>query len=231
MGRGGETPKCEKAPPSGLAGELHAEIGGGGLMPWYALGVDPWYAKLVMIVGSVGLVGIPYWVHRKRGGTRVVSSHRGALEKVLLAMTTLAFVLVLVWLATPVLAAADYQLRPICFIAGSVCMAGGLWVLYRAHADLGANWSITLELREGHELVERGIYRRVRHPMYLALLLYGLGQALVLPNWVAGPAYLVAVGALVALRIGPEERMMVEKFGGEYEAYVLRSKRLLPGVW
>ena len=195
------------------------------------MGVERWYATLVMIVGSVGLVGIPYWVHRQRSGTRVASSRRGLLEKVLLAMTTLAFVLTLVWIATPALAASDYRLRAVCFIAGSVCMAVGLWVLYRAHADLGANWSITLELRESHELIERGIYRRLRHPMYLALLLYGLGQALVLPNWVAGPAYLVAVGALVALRIGPEERMMVERFGGEYEAYVLRSKRLVPEVW
>ena len=88
-----------------------------------------------------------------------------------------------------------------------------------------------LEIREKHQLVDRGIYRRVRHPMYLALLLYSIGQALVLPNWVAGPAYIVAFGTLLALRIGPEERMMREEFGKDYEAYMARTRRLVPGVW
>ena len=114
---------------------------------------------------------------------------------------------------------------------GTACMALGLWLFYRSHADLGTNWSITLEVREGHRLVTEGVYRRVRHPMYAALLLFSAGQALVLPNWVAGPAYLVAFAILLAFRLGPEERMMAAEFGGEYGAYQARTKRLLPGVW
>ncbi|NOT29051.1 MAG: isoprenylcysteine carboxylmethyltransferase family protein [Planctomycetes bacterium] len=57
----------------------------------------------------------------------------------------------------------------------------------RSHADLGTNWSITLEVREQHTLVTRGVYARVRHPMYTALLLYALGQWLVVPNWLVAP--------------------------------------------
>jgi protein-S-isoprenylcysteine O-methyltransferase Ste14 len=34
-----------------------------------------------------------------------------------------------------------------------------------------------------------------------------------------------------ALRVGPEERMMTEEFGAEYEAYMARTKRLVPGIW
>jgi protein-S-isoprenylcysteine O-methyltransferase Ste14 len=67
--------------------------------------------------------------------------------------------------------------------------------------------------------------------MYLALLLYAVGQTLAVPNWVAGPSYLVAFGLLFALRVGPEERMMRDEFGAEYDAYVARTRRLLPGVW
>ena len=52
-----------------------------------------------------------------------------------------------------------------------------------------------------------------------------------LPNWVAGPSYLVALAFLFALRVGPEERMMVEEFGKDYEAYKAQTKRLVPGVW
>jgi protein-S-isoprenylcysteine O-methyltransferase Ste14 len=65
--------------------------------------------------------------------------------------------------------------------------------------------------------------------MYAALFL--IGQALVLPNWVVGPSYLVAFGILFALRIGAEERMMLETFGDEYTAYMARTKLLVPGIW
>jgi len=66
---------------------------------------------------------------------------------------------------------------------------------------------------------------------HAALFLYSIGQALVLPNWVAGPSYLVAFGILFALRIGAEERMMLETFGDEYAAYMARTKLLVPGIW
>jgi protein-S-isoprenylcysteine O-methyltransferase Ste14 len=97
--------------------------------------------------------------------------------------------------------------------------------------DLGRNWSNTLQVREGHALVEGGVYRRLRHPMYLALLLYGAGQALAMPNFVAGPAFLVAFAILVAVRLPAEERMMAAAFGDAYAAYAARTKRLLPGLW
>lgn len=67
--------------------------------------------------------------------------------------------------------------------------------------------------------------------MYLGLFLYSLGQALAVPNWVAGPSYGLAFGLLFALRIGAEEKMMREEFPQEYEAYAARTKRLIPGVW
>jgi protein-S-isoprenylcysteine O-methyltransferase Ste14 len=161
----------------------------------------------------------------------MLKGRKGLLERILLILVSLAFLSALIWIATPLLAFADYPLRPVPFIAGMACLALGLWFLYRSHADLGGNWSITLEIHETHQLVTQGAYRHVRHPIYLALLLYASGQALVLPNWVAGPSYLVAVTLLFTLRVGPEERMMHEEFGKEYESYMARTKRLVPGVW
>jgi protein-S-isoprenylcysteine O-methyltransferase Ste14 len=67
--------------------------------------------------------------------------------------------------------------------------------------------------------------------MYASLLIYSVGQALALPNWLAGPSYGVAMLLLVALRIGAEERMMLDEFGKDYEAYTATTKRLIPGVW
>ena len=67
--------------------------------------------------------------------------------------------------------------------------------------------------------------------MYTALLLYSVGQALVLPNYVAGLFPGVTMALLVALRIAPEQRMMFEEFGKDYQEYMALTKRLIPGVW
>ncbi|HEY3159531.1 MAG TPA: protein-S-isoprenylcysteine O-methyltransferase [Vicinamibacterales bacterium] len=133
--------------------------------------------------------------------------------------------------ASPLFSFAEYSLRPWLFGAGVLCLAVGLWWFNRSHSDLGTYWSVTLELRENHQLITQGVYRYVRHPMYSALFVYAIGQALTVPNWVAGPSYLVAFGILFALRIGAEERMMLETFGDEYAAYRARTKGLVPGIW
>jgi len=192
--------------------------------------MNPWFAKAVVLLASLVMVVIRAPHGQRSRGVPVARSRRGTLELVLLALAWIAFFLPLIWIVSPVLAFADYPLRLVPLVAGTVCLAWGLWLFHRSHADLGTNWSITLEVRERHQLVTEGIYRRVRHPMYTALLLYGAGQALALPNAVAGPSYGVAMALLVALRIGPEERMMLEEFGNAYSEYMARTGRLLPGL-
>ena len=90
---------------------------------------------------------------------------------------------------------------------------------------------MTLEIRETHRLVTRGVYRYVRHPMYSAFFLWAVAQALLLANWIAGPAGLAGFGTLFALRMPREERMMKEKFGDEYRAYEARTHRIVPGIF
>jgi protein-S-isoprenylcysteine O-methyltransferase Ste14 len=193
--------------------------------------MNPWYAKALVLLASVVMVVIRAPHGQRSRGVKVAKSRKGPREKFLLTLAWIGFFVPLFWVATPVFAFADYPLRPVPFVAGVLCLALGLWIFRRSHADLGTNWSITLEVREEHRLVTHGVYRRIRHPMYLALLLYAVGQTLAVPNWMAGPSYLVAFGLLFALRVGPEERMMRDEFGAEYDAYVARTRRLLPGVW
>jgi protein-S-isoprenylcysteine O-methyltransferase Ste14 len=194
-------------------------------------GIEPWIARVAVVLASVVMVGIraPHG-HRSRG-VRVARSCKGTLEIVLLSLAWVSFFLPLFWVATPWLAFADYPLYPAPFAIGLLSCGLGLWLFHRTHADLGTNWSITLEMREQHQLITRGAYERVRHPMYTAFLMYSAGQALALPNWLAGPSYLVVMALLVALRLGPEERMLRAHFGPEYDAYAARTKRLIPGVW
>jgi hypothetical protein len=121
--------------------------------------------------------------HGQRSRTiPVATSRKSLLEIFVLTVAWMAFFTPFVWMSTSVLSFADYPLRPIPYACGIVLLISGLWLFHRSHADLGTNWSITLELREKHQLVTWGSYRLVRHPMYVALLLYSLGQALVLPK-------------------------------------------------
>jgi protein-S-isoprenylcysteine O-methyltransferase Ste14 len=193
--------------------------------------MNPWWAKATILASIIAMVIIRAPHGQRSRSIKVVKSRKGALESFLLTLAWLAFFIPLIWVATPLFAFADYGLRPVPFIAGVLGLALGLWLFQRSHTDLGANWSITLAVRERHQLVTHGIYRRIRHPMYLAFLVYSAGQALAVPNWVAGSSYGIAMALLVALRIGPEERMMVEEFGEDYEAYRARTRRLFPGVW
>ena len=189
------------------------------------------WAKAAVLVATVAMIAIRAPHGQRSRMVKVAKSHRGRLEVALLTLAWLGFFLPLIWTFSRVLAFADYPLHPAAFGAGVALLAGGLWLFHRSHADLGTNWSVTLEVREQHRLVTGGVYRRIRHPMYTALFLYCIGQALALPNWIAGPSYLVTFGLLYALRVGAEERMMREAFGREYDDYAARTQRLVPGVF
>jgi len=193
--------------------------------------MNPWIAKATILIASALMIVIraPHGQRSRR--VKVVTNRKGTMETVLLTLAWLGFLVPLIWIASPAFSFAEYPLRASPLIAGIACLAIGLGFFHRSHADLGSNWSVTLEVREQHRLITDGIYRRIRHPMYTALLLYSIGQALVIPNWVAGQSYLIAFGILFAFRVRAEERMMIDQFGDEYVKYAARTKRLVPGVW
>jgi protein-S-isoprenylcysteine O-methyltransferase Ste14 len=193
--------------------------------------LDPWFGRAAVLAGVIAMIAIRAPHGQRSRKVKVAKSRKGPLEVALLTIVWAGFFVPMLWVSKRVFAFADYPLHLAAYVAGVGCLAGGLWLLYRSHADLGTNWSVTLELRENHRLVTEGIYRRLRHPMYAAFFLYSIGQALALPNWIAGPSYLVSFGLLFALRLLPEERMMREQFPGDYDAYAARTKRIVPGLW
>ena len=191
--------------------------------------MNPWYGKSAVIVSLV-----VYIIIRAPHGNRstkvpIAEDRKGGLEIGLLIGAWLGTTIVpVVWITTSLFAVAEYTLHPVPYGVGLAMMVLGLWLFYRSHTDLGTNWSVTLQTREEHSLVTTGIYSRIRHPMYSAMFALGVAQALFLPNWIVGPAYLVSFGLLYVFRVRIEERMMLDRFGTEYEEYVQRTGRLIP---
>jgi protein-S-isoprenylcysteine O-methyltransferase Ste14 len=140
-------------------------------------------------------------------------------------------ILPLVAIFTSFLSFADYPLHPVAFTIGVVLLCPGLWLFYRSHADLGKNWSISLEIREDHRMVTSGVYRLIRHPMYTAIFLQAFAQLFLLSNWLAGPSCLLAFLLMFVLRVGREEQMMHKTFGPAYADYMNRTNRLIPYLW
>lgn len=190
----------------------------------------PWAA--VFFVGFVIYTGIRARYARPTRGLERTHRQVDALEKTLLAIVIPSGLLVpLLYLFTPLLWFADYRLPAFVPPIGAVVMVAAIWLFWRSHADLGLNWSATLEIRKDHQLVTNGVYQRIRHPMYAAIFLFSAAQAMLLPNWLAGFSALVPFTLLYLIRRPREEQMMCNIFGEEYQAYMQRTGRLIPRFW
>ena len=105
---------------------------------------------------------------------------------------------------------------------GMILLGGAIRLV--AIATLKRNFSGRLRIREGHTLVKNGIYHWVRHPAYLGAIILFLGIPVMASS---------VLGFLVTFlhRIRLEEKMLIERFGVEYEEYIKHSKRLIPFVY
>jgi protein-S-isoprenylcysteine O-methyltransferase Ste14 len=193
--------------------------------------MTPWIGDVTFALCMAASIAIRVPHDKVSQSTQVVETRKGILEKVLLSLVLLAGLVLPVLSFTPLLSFADYALLPPAFGAGIASMGLSLWLFYWSHSDLGRNWSASLEIREGHKLVVDGVYRAIRHPMYTSIFLLSLGQVFLLANWIAGPAMLIVFSAMFVSRLSTEEKLMLDRFGLEYEAYRRKTKRIIPGVW
>jgi protein-S-isoprenylcysteine O-methyltransferase Ste14 len=184
---------------------------------------------LVFLAGFIVYVTIRgVFKQRTKTNENVLSRADGLEKALLLIVIPGALLLPLIYLFTPWLAFADYQLPALASPFGALLMVAALWLFWRSHADLGLNWSQTLEVRKGHTLITHGVYRSIRHPMYASIWLWCLAQGLMLQNWLAGWYALVAFAIMYFIRTPREEQMMRETFGQEYIDYSRRTGRLFP---
>jgi protein-S-isoprenylcysteine O-methyltransferase Ste14 len=110
--------------------------------------------------------------------------------------------------------------------AGLTLIAGGYGLALVAQSQMGASWRIGVP-EERTALVTRGLYNRMRNPIYTGFLTAVLGFALVVPS-LASAAILTSTWLVLRAWIAIEEERQVQLHGEAFAAYVRRTGRFLP---
>jgi len=97
--------------------------------------------------------------------------------------------------------------------------------------SMGRFFTVDVTIRPDHKLKTDGFFRFVRHPSYLASLVSFLGFGISLNNWFSLAIVVVPVFCAFLIRIGVEERVLLEQFGAAYSDYQGKTKRIIPFVF
>jgi len=159
-----------------------------------------------------------------------ISQRRKEHPLVFIGMALWGIVLFLPLLSifTPWLDFINYPIPLSLGILGSAIFIIGLFVLHRSHIDLANNFSPSLIIQTKHTLVTKGIYKYIRHPMYLSFWCWAIGQALLIQNWIAGPLGIIAFYLIYTFRINHEEQQLIDHFGDKYIDYIKSTGRMFP---
>ena len=179
------------------------------------------------ISAAIWLVFISYWSSAARGAATMTT--RESVESRRVHERMLNGGLLLLFVPLPFLAERLVpRSLPLTIIGLAVqLMLFGLAIW--ARRTLGRNWSGAIGTFEGHRLVRSGPYRRLRHPIYTAMLGMAAGTTLVsmTPHAVAG---FLLIAFAYARKVRLEEAHLRSVFGDEYDGYRRESWALIPYV-
>jgi len=182
------------------------------------------------IVSEV-VIGLVNAVNRLRGPAD--NEDRFSYLAVSAAVLVTVFLAITAWQSHGLIAGfgSVETLGPLLGWLGIACLVLGIAIRLAAVAALRRQFTTMVTIVAQHRLVDSGLYRRVRHPAYLGLLLSLLGFGLCSGNWVSLAAAIGLPLAAIVYRIRIEERALLRHFGQTYSEYVSRTHRLLPGIY
>lgn len=117
------------------------------------------------------------------------------------------------------------------FAIGSFLVLIGLIIRVASILTLNKQFTYTVTKIENHELIETGLYKKIRHPGYLGQLIIFFGISASLSNWLSILLMIIPVFMGYLNRINVEEKFMVKHMGQRYIDYQTRTKRLIPSIY
>ena len=120
---------------------------------------------------------------------------------------------------------------PLLAISGNVIMVTGLLLRVFAVLTLKEYYTRTLKIQENQKIIDVGLYKHLRHPGYLGLIMIWTGAGLSSNNYLI--LLIVALLTLSAYhyRMNSEEKMLIEAFGDDYKNYMQRTWRIAPLIY
>ncbi len=106
----------------------------------------------------------------------------------------------------------------------------GFLTMHFAQTSLGTQFSLEVSIQESHALITTGLYRYLRHPRYLGIVVFSVGISMVFQSWFAIVASMATMLVLL-WRIRDEELLMSKEFGARWQAYCSKSWRLVPFIF
>ena len=182
----------------------------------------------VLLAAAAGWVLLSlYWTVSARDATAAQRSESTASRALHVGLTNVALLLEI----APVHGLGRFLPVSVFVMAAGVALeAAGLLFAIWARRHLGEQWSGEITIKQQHDLIRSGPYRRVRHPIYTGILMMYAGVLLVTGEWLALIGFAIVAFAYWR-KIRLEERNLDEAFGRDYAAYRRESWALVPRVY
>ncbi len=195
-------------------------------------------ADMALVLFSIfGVLGFGWrsWLqYRRTGSTGFRGISTGGLAE---RLAGIGFVVALIAAVSAAILQEIEVIEPVRMLsavwvqtAGIVVATAGIAATVYAQLDMGDSWRIGVDQDETTTLVHTGVFARIRNPIYTAMFTFGIGIALVTPNFVVGAGLLLLLATIELQVRRVEEPYLLRTHGDAYRAYTARVGRFIPGV-
>lgn len=182
---------------------------------------------LLIYIVACGIIRMPLMKKCKHNKNKKSLNAKFEKTKVFIAWLGMCFV-PFIYIFTNLLNRFEYNIPISIRIICSIGLVANTVLFYYVHKELNDNWSAVLEVKEEQKLIQTGIYKYIRHPMYTQSWIWVILQGIVSANFFVLIFGIVTWGFMYFTRIETEEKMLIEEFGDKYLEYTKTTGRLLP---
>lgn len=115
-------------------------------------------------------------------------------------------------------------------LTGLILYICGFSLMHFSESYLGRQFSVEVTIQEDHTLITDGLFRYIRHPRYLGIIVFAAGIALIFRSWLALILWIFIIIVLL-WRISDEEKLLLQEFSETWTDYTKKTWRLLPFVY